>query len=284
MTADSSLADIFKALAESPDVSAAICRAAAAGKLHGEKSVKEIASASGISQGRRYKVERLLESGASLGVFKKCSTTFWKVESGIDFNRLAAMLEGAALYLKSVYHPEETANVVLTLPPSPSQIEGALDRMGFRSAFLENTQEIFANLAKSAKHRFLVMTPFIDPDGGKKLVKLFSNVSHGVRKQLIVRCAYGVPPEGLKDYQAELKAVGVKISNYWVPKAQAGTYETFHAKIMLSDTNRCYVGSANMTQASLNVSLELGFLVEGEAAKTVGWMCDAILGIAPENN
>lgn len=259
------LKSLFNALVEFPDIAAAVCRATSQGKLRGEKSVKEIASASGISQGRCYKVEKLLESGEPLGIFKKCSETIWSIEDGFDFPRLAAMFEGATLYSKSEHHRSKETSVVLTLPPSPSHIEAALDKMGFRSAFLENTQDIFTNLAQSAEQRFLVMTPFVDHDGGKKLVDLFTNVSGEVTKQLIVRCPDGVAPVGLKDCLGDLISAGVIVFNYWVPKIHPGAYETFHAKVLLADSNRCYVGSANMTQASLGVSMELGFLAEGEA-------------------
>lgn len=278
-----SLNAAFRCLAEYPDESAAICRAIAEGKLDGEKSLKRICTSAGISQGRSYIAERVLISGQKLGLFSQCSSTFWIVDSEFDFSSLASLLEGAAMYVREVFQPADKIGVVLTLPPSPSNIQVALEHMGFRSAFIENTQEIFSNLAISAQHRFLVMTPFLDFDGGKKLLELFRQVAPDVKKQLIVRCANGVATQVLSDIDFELKSLGVAVTNYWLLKDKPGTYETFHAKVILVDSSRCYVGSANMTQASLTVSMELGLLVEGEAVKKIELICNSILQMANNN-
>jgi phosphatidylserine/phosphatidylglycerophosphate/cardiolipin synthase-like enzyme len=69
---------------------------------------------------------------------------------------------------------------------------------------------------------------------------------------------------------------------YWVPR-QSG-YETFHAKVILSDDRMAYVGSAHMTQPSLSVSMELGVLLKGDSVKTPARVVDAVLNIAPRLN
>jgi len=273
------LKEVFKVLAEYPVVAAAICRAISEGKLQGEKSLKHICTAAHIPRGQSFLVERVLLSGQSLGIFKQCSSTFWSVSGDIDFSSLALMLEGASLYIQEVSHPSNMIDVVLTLPPNPSLVGAALSKVGFRSAFIHDTQEIFSNLAISAENRFLVMTPFLDADGGAKLLELFRKVAPAVKKQLIIRCTNGVPPMSLQGIVAELEELNVVVANYWLPKGKPGAYETFHAKVILADSSRCYIGSANMTQASLAVSMELGFLVEGEAATKIGLVCDSILQI-----
>ena len=66
--------------------------------------------------------------------------------------------------------------------------------------------------------------------------------------------------------------------------SRQGGYETFHAKVILADDRMAYIGSANMTQASLSVSMELGALLKGNSVKTLGSVVDAILSIAPSLN
>ena len=41
-----------------------------------------------------------------------------------------------------------------------------------------------------------------------------------------------------------------------------------------------YIGSANMTQASLSLSMELGTFLQGDSVKTLANVVDAILDIA----
>lgn len=53
---------------------------------------------------------------------------------------------------------------------------------------------------------------------------------------------------------------------------------------MLSDDRAAYLGSANMTQASLSLSLELGTFLRGASVTTLVSVVDAILTVAPRIN
>ena len=256
--------------------SLAVCEAAADGRFAGLLDLRAICRISGISQSSSHRVEKALSAGEPAGAFERRTGLSWSTVPGFDYRSLALLLEGAAIYKEQVFEPDNLVKVVLTKPPSPSKLERALNAMGYRTAFIENTGEIFTDLAAQSHEQFVVMTPFLDEDGATKLVQMFRQVPPGANKRLIIRCHDNVPPASLLGIRDELKQVGVEAFNYWLPKEQAGTYETFHAKVVLSNTSRCYVGSANMTQASFAYSMELGFLVEGEAAKTVAWLCDAI--------
>lgn len=280
MLSDSKLHPAFLSLAEQPEIAAAVCLAAAQGRFNGETELRAICTKAGLSQSATYQVEKTLAAGAGSGIFRRHSELYWGTVDGVDYRTLALYLKGTSLYREHVAKPDNLVNVVLTKPPSPSKLERALDAMGYKASFLENTGEIFTDLATGSSKRFLVMTPFVDEEGGAKLVQLFSKVPQGATKQLIVRCQAGVPSPALMNLQGELNGQDVQLFNYWLAKEQPGTYETFHAKVVLSDSHRCYVGSANMTQSSFAYSMELGFLVEGDAAKTVAWMCEAIMKLS----
>ena len=58
--------------------------------------------------------------------------------------------------------------------------------------------------------------------------------------------------------------------------------ETFHAKVIRVDHDECYVGSSNMTKWSFDYSLELGFLVSGDAGARVSRVVDAVLTVSNE--
>jgi hypothetical protein len=69
----------------------------------------------------------------------------------------------------------------------------------------------------------------------------------------------------------------VDVLDYTLPVA--GAYETFHAKILLTDQNLAYVGSANMT-AFVRHSMELGIFTDGHAARVVACIVRGVERIA----
>lgn len=276
MPSETKVRQALLAMAGYATESLAICEAAADGRFSGHLDLRAICRISGISQSSSHRVEKALSAGVPAGAFERRTGLSWSTVPGFDYSSLALLLEGAAIYKAQVFEPDNQVKVVLTKPPSPSKLERALDAMGYRMAFIENTGEIFKDLAAQSHDQFIVMTPFLDEDGAMKLIQLFRQVPPEAHKRLIIRCPDKVPTPSLVSISDNLKQIGVQVFNYWLPKEQTGTYETFHAKVVLSNASKCYVGSANMTQASFAFSMELGFLVEGEAAKTVAWLCDAI--------
>lgn len=276
MPSDARLRQVFVRLAGFPEIGSALCRAAAQGAFQHETSLRTICARLGVSQGQAYRVQAVLDAGVSAGAFVKVSPLSWAAIADLDYSTLALWLEGAALYLADVHSPKDDVSVVLTKPPSPSRLETLLGELGHRAVLLENTGEVFSNIASGAQERLLVMTPFVDALGAQTLLELFKAAPPTVAKQLVFRGQDGKAPLGLLEIWPALQALGVEAFNYWLPKERKGFYETFHAKVVLADSSRCYVGSANMTNASFAYSVELGFLVEGASARTVGWVCDAI--------
>jgi phosphatidylserine/phosphatidylglycerophosphate/cardiolipin synthase-like enzyme len=65
--------------------------------------------------------------------------------------------------------------------------------------------------------------------------------------------------------------------NYSIPRDEGQKRETFHAKIILADSDVAYVGSANLTAASREYSMEMGVVLRGKAAREVAIVIDAVL-------
>jgi phosphatidylserine/phosphatidylglycerophosphate/cardiolipin synthase-like enzyme len=120
--------------------------------------------------------------------------------------------------------------------------------------------------------------PFIDDSGMTNLISGWESAKKDVEKILITRHTASNPNSAITDNQTKLNSIGVKIYSYWLQKV--GKYETFHAKVLLADSDFAYVGSANATKASLEKSMELGVMLKGKGAKTVSEIVDAALQIA----
>ena len=174
--------------------------------------------------------------------------------------------------------PSARAQLVVTLPPEPSRIGHELQRAAATSfTVLTDTKDAFLHLARRAKDRLVVMTPFIDATGLDWAVELFAN-TQAARRILVVRGADQIPQLGLA--AERLRSLVTDLHDYRFETVDAegrSVLETFHAKVVLADGLAAYVGSANLLYRSREANLECGFLLEGSAVAPVAVVVDAVL-------
>jgi len=268
----------FLALAPHASVAGPVCRAVATGRFVGCTRLPDICIAAGIAEARSAAVDAVLEIGTAQGLFERIGVRDWTPIPG-PFGEMATALEAVALYRSEVHADADSVQVALTPPGKPSRLTDALRSRGWIEAELEHTEPLLRHLAATATHRFVVMSPFLDAGGVENLLSLFAATRGGVSRMLIARCHDGVLTPALQAALPTLRGMEVAIHNYWLPRP--GGYETFHAKVIVADDQRAYLGSANMTQASLWVSMELGAFLKGSSVKTLASILDSILVIAP---
>ena len=94
------------------------------------------------------------------------------------------------------------------------------------------------------------------------LKSLLERVHEGVEISLVLRNLdrpdRGDYPVGYPLISDWLREYGVSVFNYSLRHVPGGPVETFHAKLVLADNARAYVGSANMTGSSFENPVELG--------------------------
>jgi phosphatidylserine/phosphatidylglycerophosphate/cardiolipin synthase-like enzyme len=56
--------------------------------------------------------------------------------------------------------------------------------------------------------------------------------------------------------------------------------ETFHAKLVLADDTRAYIGSSNLQASALERSLELGVIVSGDTCRHLHRVLSAVMAVA----
>lgn len=185
----------------------------------------------------------------------------------------------------SLIAPLARARFVVTLPPEPSQVGQQLERLsGATFMTLTDTRDAFLHLARRARERLVIMTPYIDSAGSAWAADLFEATA-APRKVLVLRDV---------DQLNSCGSSGVRVSNsagHIFDYALDGTgtdgqpyLETFHAKIVLADGVAAYVGSANFLYRSREMNLECGFLLEGEAVAPVAMLVDALLNLLSSNS
>lgn len=275
---------VLVGLAEKAGLAATVLEAWADLPADSVQSARSLINAAQLGVTEEGATQSLLERSTSLGLLESMPAGFKPLHGSHDrFPRLAFALHAVEHYRASVHRDATVAQVVLTKPPRPSVLEQKLSALGWRTAELEATQHAFHGMMRMARRRVVVMTPFFDSTGAAWLKELLSYVSPGVDRTLIlrslednVRTDY---PFGFVAISPWLKAQGVRVFNYSIPRMDGGR-ETFHAKAVLCDRNAAYLGSSNVTAASLEHSMEMGVVLEGRAAAGVAEVIDAVLAAA----
>lgn len=275
---------VLAGLAKKAGLAAAVLEAWAdlpAGSVQSARSLIDAAQLGVTEEGA---TQGLLEHSTSLGLIE-LTPAGYKPRNGAHerFPRLAFALHVVEHYRSSAHRDATVAQVVLTKPPRPSVLEQKLSALGWRTTELEATEHAFHSMVRAAKRRMVVMTPFFDSTGATWLTELLSNVSPGVERILILRSLEDNTrkdyPFGFDAISQWLKVEGVQVFNYSIPRMDGGR-ETFHAKAVLCDRSTAYLGSSNVTAASLEHSMEMGVVLEGRAAAGVAEVVDAVLAAA----
>ena len=275
---------VLAGLAEKAGLAAAVLEAWAGLPAGSAQSARSLIDAAQLGVTEEGATQGLLERSTSLGLIE-LTPAGYKPRNGAHerFPRLAFALHAVEHYRSSVHRDATVAQVVLTKPPRPSMLEQKLSALGWRTTELEATEHAFHGMVRAAKRRMVVMTPFFDSTGATWLTELLSNVSPGVERILILRSLEDNTrkdyPFGFDAISQWLKVEGVRVFNYSIPRMDGGR-ETFHAKAVLCDRSTAYLGSSNVTAASLEHSMEMGVVLEGRAAAGVAEVIDAVLAAA----
>lgn len=181
---------------------------------------------------------------------------------------------------ESLIAPQARARFVVTLPPSPSRIAAELERLAGQSFTTHtDTKDAFLHLARRAKQRLIIMTPFMDATGASWAADLF-DATEAPERVLVLRGDEQL--EGCGPGAVRLRQMHARVLSYTMSgvRDNGQTYEeTFHAKVVLADGVAAYVGSANFLYRSREVNLECGFLLEGDAVAPVSVMMEALLKV-----
>ncbi|MCP5260358.1 MAG: hypothetical protein H6929_03320 [Rhodoferax sp.] len=272
---------VLAGLADKAGLAAALFEAWADLPADSVQSARSLVNAAQLGVTEEGATRDLLERSLKLGLLDATPVGF-KPRSGMHtrFQRLAFSLHAVEHYRSSVHRDATVAQVVLTKPPRPSVLEQKLSALGWRTTDLEPTEHAFHGLVRAAQRRVVVMTPFFDSTGAAWLQELLSCVSPGVERTLILRSLENNSrkdyPFGFDALSPWLRAQGIRVFNYSIPRKEGGR-ETFHAKAVLCDRSAAYLGSSNVTAASLEHSMEMGVVLQGRAVASIADVIDAVL-------
>lgn len=273
---------LIAGLADKASLAAALLDTWASSPEDSVQSVRSLIDGAQLGVTEERATEELLRRAVELGLLDATPTGFRPRASNHSLFRRLAFALNAVEYFQTFVHRDATlAKIVLTKPPKPSVLEQRLSTLGWRTADLEHTEHAFHGMVRSAQRRVVVMTPFFDSTGASWLRELLSYAPPGVERTLILRSLEDSNrqdyPKGFDLIAPWLKTQKVKVFNYSIPRMDGSGRETFHAKVVLCDRNAAYLGSSNVTAASLEHSMEMGVVLQGRAAADVAEVLDAVL-------
>jgi hypothetical protein len=249
----------------------------AQGQLSSPTPLKRLAQMARVSTAGLGRLRAALHLVCEAGMAEQVDESNWRLTLHADAcSTLALMLKGVSLYLSKVHQDADRVSVVLSKPPEPSAFSTALAQSLRGDWGIQLTADALERLAEAAKTRFVVMTPYTDANGMDRVIALFKSTGNTVRRVLIVRDASAAE---LVAVRSKLSGLAVEVHEFRLAR-EAGQNETFHAKVVCADDSQCYVGSSNMNTWSFNYSLELGFHVQGQAARRTIEIVNAVLAIS----
>lgn len=246
---------------------------------------KELTSAAHLSHSDEVGTAELLGTLHSLGMLEGPGPRWTpKPSLATSMATLAVIFRGIDTYRSRVQKNATDVKIIATRPSRAVTLDKELANAGWQTPHLEETDESMADLIAGAARTIVVMTPFLDMRGSAILKVLLDRAQNDVHVTLILR-NLGRPER--KDYP-----VGFPLILDWLRKRRVAVYdyslehtpgapiETFHAKLLIVDGVRAYVGSANMTGASFESSMELGVILSGEAARQLSRFVEVIVRCA----
>jgi phosphatidylserine/phosphatidylglycerophosphate/cardiolipin synthase-like enzyme len=247
--------------------------------------IRELTAAAGLSVSEEPGTERVLAALVAFGLLQPTGSRWLPSSSLYDsLPELAATFAAIDFYRQAVHKDDTEVQVVLTCPAQSVALTGQLEQTGWRTAGTEETRQSFQGLVQRASHRIVIMTPFFDEHGAAWLRELLDEVPRSVDIVLILRGLEDVGrwdyPKGFVLLSEWLSERRVRVFNYSHSRGSTIGRETFHAKVILADADCAYVGSANMTIASLENSMEMGVVLRGKAARQMSHVVDAVLRCA----
>lgn len=145
--------------------------------------------------------------------------------------------------------------VVVTVP------KAVREAFQLRNVGTLRTQDAFYDLLRDAREEVLIFSPYIDAS--------FAQLADAINKEVRVRLVTTINNQAGVKPPASLARAAASHPNfelrYLYKQNEFGGQQTqIHGKLIISDREKGYVGSANLTETSILHNLELGVLISDQ--------------------
>jgi phosphatidylserine/phosphatidylglycerophosphate/cardiolipin synthase-like enzyme len=173
-----------------------------------------------------------------------------------------------------------TPSEVKAVCSAPDKLDAILAKQAANSGLWGGS--LLAALGKilvGVRHDLVILSPYWRMDGVRSLLSTAGRTSYaGVKVRVFTRTAALMSADDRTAFIFfidRMRASGAVVQAF-TPKAMGGMTPFLHAKLIIADSTKAYVGSANFTNSGLDHGIEAGVLVEGEVAHAFAQWVNAI--------
>ena len=156
--------------------------------------------------------------------------------------------------------------ILATVPNEYAQHMPILD--DFEAPFSGSLIKHIADLINRAQNNLLVVNPYWSVSGVKQLEARIVSANRKCADAMILT------PKNMKQdsidgcsyFKSMLHDIGFQVQHNMPGELLNGSHPMLHAKVVISDQNLAYMGSANLSLNGLTQSIEVGVSIEGVAA------------------
>ncbi len=178
--------------------------------------------------------------------------------------------------------------VVISLPPFDIfGLQSELDRLKLN---LNNIEDEFECMFSNAKANILICSPFIDFQGIKRFIPILQEKARaGVKIKIITRQSKkGIPNSRYDEVKTIYDAFekikdSISIRDYHY-QSSSGIDSSTHAKLIVCDYEIAYIGSGEIRKNSFMKNFEMGVVIYGEQARSVGLIFDKLYSVSTDFN
>jgi phosphatidylserine/phosphatidylglycerophosphate/cardiolipin synthase-like enzyme len=173
-------------------------------------------------------------------------------------------------YAHGFYKGKSISNSTQALCSAPEQLDIALAGQAMSSGLWGGSLLVaLGKILEGVSNELVLFSPYWRTNGVQSLLAAAGRDSYiGVNVTIFSQPKIWMKAEdeeGLLFFLKTLREAGA-LTRVFAPRAHQGFTPILHAKLIIADRTNAYVGSANFTKSGLDLGLEAGVLLEGEAA------------------
>jgi phosphatidylserine/phosphatidylglycerophosphate/cardiolipin synthase-like enzyme len=134
-------------------------------------------------------------------------------------------------------------------------------------------------ILEATRNSLVILSPYWRVDGVRSLLSTASRNNYaGVSVRVLTQTACFMKADdrnALNFFIAKMRESGAIVQTY-SPRTIGGLTPFLHAKLIVADSNKAYVGSANFTSSGLDHGIEVGVVLEGEVASAFAIWASAL--------
>ncbi len=177
----------------------------------------------------------------------------------------------------------DSSNLCFTFPPFDKF--GILNHLKDKGLTIRTLKEEFLNLFLEAKSSIKICSPFLEWNGFKYfkdvlMLKARDKVKIDILSRQIQLLEKGSRFEDVKQIYKFFKLnhveKNISIRNYYYNKEDKRLASSIHAKTIIIDETKAYIGSGEIRKNSFEKNFELGLILSGKKVKEIRILFDSI--------